>query len=182
MRQRLGVAASLLREPKLLVLDEPANGLDPAGIRDMRALVKRLADSGLTVLLSSHDMDEVEEICDNVTILDRGSVAFHGTIAELRTMAPDPGHLLATTDDERALALAEHHPAVSVTHDPEAALVVDGYAIRMSRRTSQRSCVPTSICLGSPQPRLPWRPCSSCSPTNPDPRPHTARRAGGGLR
>lgn len=56
MRQRLGVAASLLREPRLLVLDEPANGLDPAGIRDMRALVKRLADRGLTVLLSSHDM------------------------------------------------------------------------------------------------------------------------------
>ena len=94
MRQRLGVAASLLREPKLLVLDEPANGLDPAGIRDMRALVKRLAASGLTVLLSSHDMDEVEEICDNVTIMNRGTVAFHGTIAELRAMAPDPGHLL----------------------------------------------------------------------------------------
>ena len=59
MRQRLGVAAALLREPRLLVLDEPANGLDPAGIRDMRALVKRLAESGLTVLLSSHNMDEV---------------------------------------------------------------------------------------------------------------------------
>ena len=126
MRQRLGVAASLLREPRLLVLDEPANGLDPAGIRDMRALVKRLAHSGLTVLLSSHDMGEVEEICDNVTILDQGSVAFHGTIAQLRTMAPDPGYLLATTDDARALALAEDHPTVEVTRDPEAALVVTG--------------------------------------------------------
>ncbi len=126
MRQRLGVAASLLREPKLLVLDEPANGLDPAGIRDMRALVKRLAHSGLTVLLSSHDMGEVEEICDNVTILDQGSVAFHGTITQLRTMAPDPGYLLATTDDARALALAEDHPTVEVTRDPEAALVVTG--------------------------------------------------------
>jgi ABC-2 type transport system ATP-binding protein len=126
MRQRLGVAASLLREPKLLVLDEPANGLDPAGIRDMRALVKRLADSGLTVLLSSHDMGEVEEICDNVTILNRGSVAFHGTIAQLRTMAPDPGYLLATTADERALSLATHHRSVEVTRDPEAALVVTG--------------------------------------------------------
>src|SRR6195952_4837244 len=95
MRQRLGVAASPLREPTLLGLDDPANGLDPAGIRDMRALVKRLAGSGLTVLLSSHDMGEVEEICDNVTVLNRGSVAFHGTIAELRMMAPDPGYLLA---------------------------------------------------------------------------------------
>ncbi|HRI98507.1 MAG TPA: ABC transporter ATP-binding protein, partial [Nocardioides sp.] len=91
MRQRLGVAASLLREPRLLVLDEPANGLDPGGIRDMRALVKRLAGSGLTVLLSSHHMDEVEEICDNVTIMKRGAVAFHGTLTDLRAMAPDPG-------------------------------------------------------------------------------------------
>jgi ABC-2 type transport system ATP-binding protein len=126
MRQRLGVAASLLREPRLLVLDEPANGLDPAGIRDMRALVKRLAASGLTVLLSSHDMDEVEEICDNVTIMHRGTVAFHGTIAKLRTMAPDPGHLLATTDDTRSLAIAARHPCLRVERDPEAALVVTG--------------------------------------------------------
>ena len=126
MRQRLGVAASLLREPRLLVLDEPANGLDPAGIRDMRALVKRLTSSGLTVLLSSHDMGEVEEICDNVTIMRRGAVAFHGTIAELRRMAPDPGHVLETTDDARALVLADEHPAVRVVRDPEAALVVTG--------------------------------------------------------
>src|ERR1700710_2588338 len=105
-RPRLGVAASLLREPRLLVLDEPANGLDPAGIRDMRALVKRLAGSGLTVLLSSHDMAEVEEICDNVTIMRTGSVVYHGTIDELRQRAPEPAHRLRTTDDSHAVALA----------------------------------------------------------------------------
>ncbi len=126
MRQRLGVAASLLREPRLLVLDEPANGLDPAGIRDMRALVKRLAGRGLTVLLSSHDMEEVEEICDNVTIMTRGTVAFHGTITQLRTRAPDPGHVLATTDDVGALALAGTWRSISVVRDPEAALIVTG--------------------------------------------------------
>jgi ABC-2 type transport system ATP-binding protein len=126
MRQRLGVAASLLREPRLLVLDEPANGLDPAGIRDMRALVKRLAGSGLTVLLSSHDMNEVEEICDNVTIMKQGTVAFHGTIAELRTMAPDPGYLLETDDDERARAVGDRHPGLTVVRDLDAALVVTG--------------------------------------------------------
>ena len=114
MRQRLGVAASLLREPRLLVLDEPANGLDPAGIRDMRALVKSLAGSGLTVLLSSHDMDEVEEICDNVTIMKRGAVAYHGTIAELRRQAPPQAHLLRTSDDRRAYALAGRTPAAAV--------------------------------------------------------------------
>src|SRR5690349_16370177 len=127
MRQRLGVAASLLRDPKLLVLDEPANGLDPGGIRDMRALVKRLADGGLTVLLSSHHMDEVEEICDNVTIMAQGQVAYHGTINDLRAMAPDPGHVLRTSDDGRAVGLAkELHPTLTVDAAPEGGLVVTG--------------------------------------------------------
>ncbi len=127
MRQRLGVAASLMRDPRLLVLDEPANGLDPAGIRDMRALVKRLAASGLTVLLSSHHMDEVEEICDNVTIMRRGSVAFHGTVTDLRAMAPDPGHVLRTGDDATALALGrEHHPGVLVEDGPDGGLMATG--------------------------------------------------------
>jgi len=114
MRQRLGVAASLLRDPRLLVLDEPANGLDPAGIRDMRALVKRLAGSGLTVLLSSHDMDEVEEICDNVTIMRRGSVAYHGTIADLRRQAPPQAQLLSTTDNQTAQRLAQNLAGLAV--------------------------------------------------------------------
>ncbi|MDI6912337.1 ABC transporter ATP-binding protein [Nocardioides sp.] len=127
MRQRLGVAASLLRDPRLLVLDEPANGLDPGGIRDMRALVKRLTEGGLTVLLSSHHMDEVEEICDNVTIMSRGRVAFHGSIGDLRAMAPDPGHLLSTSDDARAVVLArELHPAVAVEPDGGGGLVASG--------------------------------------------------------
>ncbi|MFL6060698.1 MAG: ABC transporter ATP-binding protein [Marmoricola sp.] len=124
MKQRLGVAASLLRDPQLLVLDEPANGLDPAGIRDMRALVKRLAGSGLTVLLSSHHMEEVEEICDNVTIMSRGSVSFHGSIADLRAMAPDPGHLLATTDDPHAVVLAGERPSLTVSRTADGLRVV----------------------------------------------------------
>jgi ABC-2 type transport system ATP-binding protein len=114
MRQRLGVAASLLREPKLLVLDEPANGLDPAGIRDMRALVKRLAASGLTVLLSSHNMEEVEEICDNVTIMRTGDVVYHGTITQLRDTAPQQAHQVGTSDDARAYALAADRPGLEV--------------------------------------------------------------------
>ena len=133
MRQRLGVAASLLRDPRLLVLDEPANGLDPGGIRDMRALVKRLADGGLTVLLSSHHMDEVEEICDNVTIMARGGVAFHGSLGELRAMAPDPGHLLSTSDDARAVSIAlARFPDVAVEPDPIGGLVAVGPSERLS--------------------------------------------------
>jgi len=114
MRQRLGVAASLLRSPQLLVLDEPANGLDPAGIRDMRSLVKRLAASGLTVLLSSHDMDEVEEICDNVTIMRTGDVVYHGTIEKLREQAPEQAHQIRTSDDEAAMTIAAGRDGLSV--------------------------------------------------------------------
>src|SRR5690349_23409264 len=72
MRQRLGIAASLLRDPQLLLLDEPTTGLDPAGMRDMRVLIRRLADQGITVLLSSHLMGEVEELCDRVAIVRSG--------------------------------------------------------------------------------------------------------------
>ncbi|HSP36998.1 MAG TPA: ABC transporter ATP-binding protein [Frankiaceae bacterium] len=128
MRQRLGVAASLLRDPRLLVLDEPANGLDPAGIRDMRTLVKRLAASGLTVLLSSHDMGEVEEICDNVTIMRTGSVVYHGSIAELRRQAPDPAHRLRTSDNAAAMTVAAGRPGLHVfgTADDDESLAVRG--------------------------------------------------------
>jgi ABC-2 type transport system ATP-binding protein len=126
MRQRLGVAAALLRDPQLLVLDEPANGLDPAGIRDMRDLVKRLADSGLTVLLSSHDMLEVEEICDNVTIMGRGKVVFHGEIATLRERAPERGHRIRTSNDRRALTLARslHNAVIATAADGDGISVV----------------------------------------------------------
>jgi len=137
MRQRLGVAASLLREPRLLVLDEPANGLDPAGIRDMRALVKRLSASGLTVLLSSHNMDEVEEICDNVTIMRTGDVVYHGTIDRLREQAPQQAHRVRTSDDERALALGLAHPNLSLSvhdgalHARADQAVIDGFVARL---------------------------------------------------
>ncbi|WP_051324552.1 ABC transporter ATP-binding protein [Candidatus Solirubrobacter pratensis] len=126
MRQRLGVAASLLRDPQLLVLDEPANGLDPAGMRDMRSLIKRLAAGGLTVLLSSHDMSEVEEICDNVTIMRTGSVVYHGEISALRDQAPEQGHRIHTDDDQRARERAARHPGLQVTLAPDGGLVVEG--------------------------------------------------------
>ena len=104
MRQRLGIAGALLRDPRLLLLDEPATGLDPAGMRDMRRLIRRLADEGMTVLLSSHLLGEVEELCNRVAIVRQGSIVYEGAIAELRRSA-GTRYRLATTDDERALEL-----------------------------------------------------------------------------
>jgi ABC-2 type transport system ATP-binding protein len=105
MRQRLGIAAALLRRPRLLILDEPATGLDPAGMRDMRLLIRRLAEDGITVLLSSHQLPEVQELCDRVAIVSRGRVVYEGALAELRRQG-GAGYRLHTTDDVRALELA----------------------------------------------------------------------------
>jgi ABC-2 type transport system ATP-binding protein len=124
MRQRLGIAAALLRDPQLLVLDEPANGLDPAGIRDMQALIRHLGDSGLTVLLSSHNMDEVESLCESVTILRAGRVVYDGLIEGLRAQAPAPAHYLRTADDRQALALARTRRTLSVEEGPDGGLAV----------------------------------------------------------
>ena len=84
MKQRLGVAAALLGKPELLVLDEPTNGLDPAGMADMRDLVRGLAARGQTVLLSSHLLGEVEEICDRVGVISRGRLVAESTVEQLR--------------------------------------------------------------------------------------------------
>jgi ABC-2 type transport system ATP-binding protein len=111
MRQRLGIAGALVRDPRLLLLDEPTTGLDPAGMRDMRVLVRRLADQGMTVLLSSHLMGEVEELCDRVAIVRSGSVVYEGSLPEL--IATTAGRYeLRTTDDARAAAIAAGEPEV----------------------------------------------------------------------
>jgi ABC-2 type transport system ATP-binding protein len=104
MRQRLGIAAALLRDPKLLLLDEPTTGLDPAGMRDMRLLIRRLAGQGMTVVLSSHLLAEVEEVCNRVAIVRSGRIVYEGEIAELKRGA-GTSYRLATTDDERAVAV-----------------------------------------------------------------------------
>ncbi|TET51075.1 MAG: ABC transporter ATP-binding protein [Anaerolineales bacterium] len=88
MRQRLGLAAALLGEPELLILDEPTNGLDPAGMRETRVLIRRLADEqGTTIFLSSHLLHEVEQVCDRVAILDKGRLIAQGRVDELLSRA-----------------------------------------------------------------------------------------------
>jgi ABC-2 type transport system ATP-binding protein len=118
MRQRLGIAAALLRAPALLLLDEPTSGLDPAGVREVGALLRRLASDGTAVLLSSHLIGEIEDICDSFTVLRRGRVVWSGTAAQLRDQAPGSAYRFSTGDDERALQLAARHPGISVTPSP----------------------------------------------------------------
>ena len=118
MRQRLGIAAALLRKPRLLILDEPATGLDPAGMRDMRLLIGRLADEGITVLLSSHQLPEVQELCDRVAIVQSGRVVYEGALADLRRQG-GAGYRLRTTDDARALEVVRAQAGIDRAADGE---------------------------------------------------------------
>jgi ABC-2 type transport system ATP-binding protein len=115
MRQRLGLAAALLTMPRLLVLDEPVNGLDPAGKNHVHRVLTRLATEGTAVVLSSHRMDDVDALCSEVTIVSRGRVTFSGPIDKLRAESGEVAYRLVTTDSgatrEAALATPGVHLA-----------------------------------------------------------------------
>jgi ABC-2 type transport system ATP-binding protein len=124
MRQRLGLASSLLRSPRLLLLDEPTVGLDPTGAREVESLVKGLAAEGVTVLISSHNMPELDGVCDGVTVMKEGRSVWHGSMDRLRSESPAPAHRMWTNDDHRAMEIAGADPAVTVVPDPEGGLTV----------------------------------------------------------
>ena len=112
MRQRLGLAAALLTGPQLLVLDEPVNGLDPAGKNHVHAVLTRLAADGTAVVLSSHRMDDVDALCSEVTIVSRGRVAFSGPVEKLRAETGDIDYRLVTSDLSAAREVALGSPGV----------------------------------------------------------------------
>jgi ABC-2 type transport system ATP-binding protein len=117
MRQRLGIALALLGDPELLVLDEPTNGLDPQGMREIRMLLRRLADDGTTVFVSSHLLGEVEAMCDEVGVLVSGRLVAQGDPARLRARRQ---HLRIEVDDAtRARALLERAGGVDIVEAPE---------------------------------------------------------------
>ena len=124
MRQRLGIAAALVRRPRLLLLDEPTSGLDPAGARAVAGLVVQLAQDGVAVLLSSHQIGELEKVCTSYTVLRMGRVVWDGTAPELEAQAPIAPYALATSDDERALEIASHHPGLRAHRAPGSDIVL----------------------------------------------------------
>jgi ABC-2 type transport system ATP-binding protein len=123
MRQRLGIARALLGSPKIMILDEPTNGLDPGEMREVRALLERLANEGVTVLLSSHLLSEVEQVCTDVVVMDKGRLVAEGTIAEFT--ATTTSTYLEVTDNGRALQLLEAHPDVRAVTASPPGLVLD---------------------------------------------------------
>ena len=142
MKQRLGIAAALLAEPSLLVLDEPGNGLDPAGIVEIRGLMKTLSDDGLTILVSSHLLSEVEQVCDHLVMINNGRLVFQGHVDDL--LNGQNAELLARTehpeDLETLLTLVRNtgHPAridddtLAVTADVDWAGELNRLAARAS--------------------------------------------------
>ncbi|MFD4708238.1 ABC transporter ATP-binding protein [Streptomyces sp. NPDC058430] len=129
MRQRLGLAAALLTKPRLLVLDEPSNGLDPAGKKHVHRVLADLAAEGTGVVLSSHRMDDVEALCSEVTILATGRIAFSGPLSKLAAENSDLDYRLLTSDPQAARRLAADTSGIRVVddavgrHDTEALVV-----------------------------------------------------------
>jgi ABC-type multidrug transport system ATPase subunit len=121
MKQRLGLAAALLKQPDLLILDEPMNGLDPAGINDVRELVVRLGQSGVTVLLSSHVLTEVQQVCSSVSIIAEGSLLASGKVADL--LGESTAQTRVGVSDTRQATLVLNAAGFSVTPDGDDLLV-----------------------------------------------------------
>jgi ABC-2 type transport system ATP-binding protein len=151
MKQRLGVAAALLKDPELVILDEPTNGLDPAGMRDMRDLIRALGTQGRTVVLSSHLMGEVQQICDRVAVINRGRIVTESSVVDLR----GAGELVvAAAPSDRAREVLVGLPAVTdvravdgrlrVSADPDRtadvtrALVLAGVDVSEVRRVERQ--------------------------------------------
>jgi ABC-type multidrug transport system ATPase subunit len=122
MKQRLGVAAALLKDPELLILDEPTNGLDPKGMADMRAIIRRVGHGERTVLLSSHLLGEVEQVCDRVGVIHKGELLIEGTVDELRG---GTGILVKVEPIEEARKIAVSLAGVESARIEEGMLVLD---------------------------------------------------------
>jgi ABC-2 type transport system ATP-binding protein len=125
MKQRLAIAATLLKEPQLLILDEPNNGLDPAGIREVRDLMRGLADGGVTVLLSSHILAEVQQVCDSVSIISRGRHVVTGPVSEVLAAAGSGDVRVRVAEDIDLAAAVLGEAGYPVRHEGDHLVVSD---------------------------------------------------------
>ncbi|HEY7926678.1 MAG TPA: ABC transporter ATP-binding protein [Candidatus Dormibacteraeota bacterium] len=151
MRQRLGIARCLLNDPRLLILDEPMNGLDPAGIQEFRGLIRSLVQEGRTVLISSHMLDEIEKTCDWVAIIDRGKLIRQGRLADLR----DGGAhqvLVACDNNARALTILGHLDVVREVKVDGAGLLLCTLASADAAATVNRVLVGSGIAVSRLEP------------------------------
>ncbi len=130
MRQRLGLAAALLTKPRLLVLDEPYNGLDPAGKKHVHGVLTRLAADGATVVLSSHRMDDLEALCSEVTIVSTGRVVFSGPLGKLADEGREIDYRLVTSDQQAARQVAAATPGIGVIDDAGNGPHGEAFAVR----------------------------------------------------
>jgi ABC-2 type transport system ATP-binding protein len=126
MRQRLGIAAAMLGDPHVLILDEPANGLDPEGIRWMRGLLQSLAEQGRTVLVSSHLLSEMQLLADDVVIIAAGQLIRQGTMSEVLASMSDAKHVRVRTPQADALTTAVAGDGVTITPREDGALLITG--------------------------------------------------------
>jgi ABC-2 type transport system ATP-binding protein len=127
MKQRLGIASAMLAGPQLLILDEPANGLDPGGIVEMRGLIRSFADDGITVLISSHLISEIEQICDYVVMIRAGRIVHQGNVAALHS-AQRPDFLIAPEHDvdrDRLVQLLEQAGCMVTPRPAESSVLVE---------------------------------------------------------
>jgi ABC-2 type transport system ATP-binding protein len=136
MRQRLGLAAALLTGPRLLVLDEPSNGLDPAGKKLVHGVLRRLAADGATVVLSSHRMDDLEALCSEVTILATGRVVFSGPLKKLSDEDRELDYRLRASDPAAARAVAAAAPGITILEGHDAAAQPDTDVIVVRARVA----------------------------------------------
>ena len=130
MRQRLGLAAALLTKPRLLVLDEPSNGLDPAGKKHVHGVLTRLVADGTSVVLSSHRMDDLEALCSEVTIVATGRVVFSGPLSKLAAENGELDYRLLTSDPDAARRLAGETAGISVVDDAGVRQDADVFVVR----------------------------------------------------
>jgi ABC-2 type transport system ATP-binding protein len=123
MKQRLGIARCLIADPLLMILDEPMNGLDPAGIEELREMIRMLVEEGRTVFMSSHLLDEVQKACDSVAIIDRGRILMQGPVTDITTTGRPSIRIRCDRQDEAAALLGAHPRASGVQQGDGAAIV-----------------------------------------------------------